>query len=128
MKMYCRLISVGVILAYVSNGEGGLCGDNLWSETVLCSLSSCHAFRNEFKQETTAKAGKDLFVGKRYTQRGPEQASQNRTECPEPVAQMAETKPSDSIFGSVQDVYPWAGAPLGKEQVIPSFMSQKMYL
>lgn len=27
----------GVILAYVSSGEGGLCGENLWPETALCA-------------------------------------------------------------------------------------------
>lgn len=52
MKMFCRLIRVGITLAYVSSGDGGLCRDNLWPETALCTPSSCHAFRNEFEQET----------------------------------------------------------------------------
>lgn len=78
--------------------------------------------------QMAAKACKDLFAGKRYTQRAPEQALQNRTECPELAAQISETKPSASIFGSGEDVYPWAVAPLGKEQVNPLFMSQKIYI
>lgn len=59
------------------------------------------------RRKMAAKAGKELFVGKRYMQRGPEQASQNhQTQCSEPAAQMPETKQSASTFWNVEDVYP----------------------
>lgn len=72
---------MGIILAYAAVVKVVSAEITSGQRQYSAFLSSCHAFRNEIRTrdyKMAAKAGKDVFVEKRYMQRGPEQASQNR--------------------------------------------------
>lgn len=47
------------------------------------------------RQQMAAKPGMDLFVRKKYTQKGPERATQ-----------LAETELNDPMLGRLEDLYP----------------------
>lgn len=93
---------------------------DLGPENILCTSSSClkyfiFACRNKFKQETksTANAGQDLFVGKKYTQIRHEWATQlaETTEC--------------QVFRHLEVLYSLAGMPPGKDLVTLSLCLKK---
>lgn len=72
-------------------GKGGSGWRQSWAPPVLVLF----VVMNSNRQQIAAKAGVDLFVGKKCTQTEPEQ-----------VAQPAKTELSAPVFGNLEDVHP----------------------